>query len=79
MSPLDTAFGLAAVGADTFDVQLEQGPRKLGVAVATGCSFLVDPKNAGLVAVERHRLAVALQIGPRRRKVCERGFRMSKA
>ncbi|SOZ34500.1 transposase [Cupriavidus taiwanensis] len=77
--PFHAAFCLAAVGADAFDVQFEQGPRKLRMAVAASCSLLVDPENAGLVTVKRHRLAVALQVGAGRREVRERGLRMGKA
>lgn len=42
------------------------------MAVAAACVGLVDAKDAGLVAVERHRLALALQVGTRRGEVRER-------
>ena len=40
-----------------------QRPAELGHAVATQRPGMVDPEDAVLVAVERHRLAPGLQIG----------------
>ena len=72
MGPFDAALGLAAVGANALDVQLEQDQGKLGVTIAAGRTRLVDPEDAGLVTLERHVLAMALQIGARCGEVRER-------
>ena len=64
---LDPAFGLARIGADDVDVERMQSPAKLGHPVAAQRPRMVDPEDAVLVAVERHRLAPGLQIGARRR------------
>src|SRR5205823_8092091 len=43
-----------------------QSPAKLGHAVTAECAWMVDPKDAMLVAVEGDRLAPGLQISTRR-------------
>ena len=54
MGTFDTAFGWASVGADGLDIQLMHRTSKLGIAIATGCVFIVDSENdAGFVAVQR--------------------------
>ena len=65
---LDPAFGLRGVGANDVDVQRMQSPAELGHAVTADRILSVDPKDTVLVGVERHRLAVTLQIGAGRRK-----------
>jgi hypothetical protein len=45
----------------------------------TGCAVVVDAENAVLVAVERDRLAVALQVRAGRREVVERGLDLDEA
>src|SRR3982751_1805674 len=62
---------LGCVGADDVDVQLIERPTELGHAVAARRVLAVDPEHAVLVGVERHRLAVALQVGPRGFEVVE--------
>ena len=62
MRPLDTPFGGCGVGANTVDIKLKQCPPELCVARTFESLGAVDPKDAGLVAVERQRLAIALQI-----------------
>src|SRR6201988_2246968 len=48
---------------------------KLGHTVTAGSVLAVHPEDAVLVAVERHRLAMLLQIGAGRPKVIKRRFR----
>src|SRR5712691_627655 len=70
----------AAVGADDVDVELGQRAPELRDAPGpTGCAVVVDAENAVLVAVERDRLAVALQVRARRREVVERGLDLDEA
>src|SRR5213079_1666857 len=51
---------------------------ELGHAVAPGSLLAVHPEDAVLVAVERHRLAMNLQIGAGRPEVIKRRFRGDK-
>ena len=52
-----------------------QRPAELGHAVATERPRMVDPEDAVLVAVERHRLAMLLEIGAGCPEVIKRRFR----
>src|SRR4051812_29124550 len=56
---------LAWGGADDDDVQLIERSTELGHAVSARRVLTVDPEHAVLVRIERHRLTVALQVGPR--------------
>src|SRR6266404_476828 len=70
--PLDAPLRLRAVGADDVDVELGQRAPELRDAPGpAGCAVVVDAENAVLVAVERDRLAVALQVSAGRREVVE--------
>ena len=60
---LDAALRLRAVGTDDVDVQRQQRATELGHTVTAGSLLAVHPKDAVLVAVERHRLAMLLQVG----------------
>lgn len=60
MSPFNPAFGRTGVGTDAGDVQLVHGTAKLSLAITTSGLLVVDPEDAGLVAVERQRLTVTL-------------------
>ena len=51
-----------------------QGTAELGHAVALNSPGGIDPKDAVLVAVERHRLAMRLEILARCLEVVERRF-----
>src|ERR1700730_7343040 len=75
---LDTAFCLRRVGAKNVDVEGVQRPSELGHAVALDCAGAIDPKDAMLVAVERDRFAMCLEIFPRRLEVVEGRFRLNK-
>src|SRR5258707_7584890 len=55
-----------------------QSPAELGHAIAADRILLVDPEYAVLVGVERHRLAMALQISSRRRKIIEGALALDK-
>src|SRR3954466_5792825 len=71
VGPLDPTLGLGCVGADDVNVQLIERPTELGHAVAARRVLAIDPEHTVLVRVERHRLAVPLQIGPRGLEVVE--------
>src|SRR6266436_7578939 len=75
LSKGDASLRLRAVGTDDVDVQRQQRASKLGHTVAAGSVLAVHPKDAVLVAVERHRLAMLLQIGAGRPEVIKRRFR----
>src|SRR3972149_891933 len=62
----DATFGLGRIGTDDLDVQFLHRPPKLGEPgpFAKGLR-LIDPEDAMFVAVEGHRLAIALKIMPR--------------
>src|SRR6266702_3667413 len=66
------ACGLLAQMMSMFS---QQRASKLGHTVAAGSVLAVHPEDAVLVAVERHRFAMLLQIGARRPEVIERRFR----
>ena len=58
---LDPALGLRRVGANDLDVERFQRPAEVGHAVALGRGRVV-PEHAVLVRVDRHRLAMCLDI-----------------
>src|SRR6202045_3761633 len=66
---------LLGVGTDDVDVQGQQRATELGHPVAADSLLAVHPEDAVLVAVERHRLAMRLQIGTGRPEVIKRRFR----
>ena len=78
MGPFHAAFGLRGVGTNDVDIQRVQRPAKLGHAIAGGGILLVDPEYAMLVGVERHRLAIALQISAGRGKIIEGALALDK-
>ena len=71
MRTLDSALGLRRVGADDVDVQLRQSTPKLRHATILANVRVGDTKDARLVTVEGHGLAVALAIGSSRFEVIE--------
>jgi hypothetical protein len=73
---LDAALGLARIGTDDVDVERMQRPAELGHTVALDRARAIDPEDAVLVAVERDRLAMRLEIFSRRLKVVEGRFRL---
>src|ERR1700729_2532054 len=62
MSSFDPALGSRGIGAESLDVEFEQGARKLCVAFTIRGCFVVYAEDAGLVAVERHRLTVPMNV-----------------
>src|ERR1700758_2594254 len=75
LSKGDASLRLRAVGTDDVDVQRQQRAAELGHSVTAGSVLAVHPEDAVLVTVERHWLAVLLQIGARRPEVIKRRFR----
>src|ERR1700730_7825997 len=73
---LDAALGLWRVGAQNVDVERVQRAPELGHAVALDGPGAVDPKDAVLVAVERYRFAMRLEILAGRLEVVEGRFRL---
>src|SRR6266851_3219468 len=73
---LDAALCLRRVGAQNVDVEGVQSPSELGHAVALDSARTIDPKDAVLVAVERDRLAMRLEVLAGRLKVVEGRFRL---
>src|ERR1700736_5715303 len=69
LSKGDASLRLRAVGTDDVDVQCQQRATELGHPVAADSLLAVHPKDAVLVAVERDRLAMFLQIGAGRPEV----------
>src|ERR1700738_5283681 len=55
-----------------------QSPAELGHTVAADRILLVDPEHTVLVGIERHRLAVTLQIRPGRCKIVEGALALDK-
>src|SRR5258706_7880660 len=55
-----------------------QSPAELGHAVTADRILAVDPKHTVLVGIERHRLAMALQISPCRCKIIEGALALDK-
>jgi hypothetical protein len=76
---LDTALRLRAVGAKNVDVEFGQGTTELCCTIAARGILGIHPKNAVLVAVERNRLAMRLEIGARRAEIIECRFRGDKS
>src|ERR1035438_2048088 len=64
MRPLDTPLGRRRVGADAINVEFEECPPKLRMAVATRSRGFIYAENARFVAVERQRLAMLIDISP---------------
>ena len=78
--PLDAALRLRGVGADDVDVELGQGAAKLRHTPGPAPrALVVHAEDAVLVAVEGHRLAVALKIRAGRGEVVERGLALQEA
>ena len=64
---LDPALRLRALGAEAVDVELAEGAPALGEpGAALGAVAGLDVEDAQPVAVERHRLAVPLEVAPGR-------------
>ena len=59
MRPFDAALGRRRVGTHDLDPELVQCATILGHAAATDAGTLVDVEDGVLVAVERHRFAIA--------------------
>src|SRR5947199_6553912 len=77
---LDPALRLRAVGAETVDVEGAEGAAELRESGATlGAIAGLDMKDAEPVAVERHGLAVTLEVAPGREEVIERGLGVREA
>src|SRR5258708_31387967 len=55
-----------------------QRAAELGHAIGANRILPVDPKDTVLVGIERHRLAVTLQIGAGRRKIVEGALALDK-
>src|ERR1700752_3061995 len=55
-----------------------QSPAELGHAVTADRVLLVDPEHPVLVGIERHWLAVTLQIGACRRKIVKGALALDK-
>src|SRR3954451_24562136 len=62
----------ARIGADNLDIERVERTAELGHAVAADCPLVIDAKDAVLIAVEGHRFAPDLQIGPGRMEIRER-------
>src|ERR1700738_5079048 len=75
LSKGDASLRLRAVGTDDVNVQRQQRAAELCHSVAAGSILAVHPEDAVLVAVQRHRLAVLLQIGAARAEIIKRRFR----
>src|SRR6266852_8621341 len=75
LSKGDASLRLRAVGTDDVDVQRQQRATELGHTVAAGSLLAVHPEDAVLVTVERHRLAMLLQMGAGCPEVIKRRFR----
>src|SRR5204863_3763473 len=77
---LDPALRLRAVGAETVDVEVAKGAAELREpGAALGAIAGLDVKDAEPVAVERHGLAVTLEVAPGRVEVIERGLGVREA
>src|SRR6266550_4383143 len=55
-----------------------QSPAELSHAITADRILAVDPEHTVLVGIERHRLAVTLQIGSGRRKIVEGALALDK-
>src|SRR2546428_7443328 len=77
---LDPALRLRAVGAETVDVEVAEGAAELRESGATlGAIAGLDMTDAEPDAVERHGLAVTLEVAPGRVEVIERGLGVREA
>src|SRR5436189_156799 len=77
---LAPALLLRAVGAETVDVEVAEDAAELREARATlGAIAGLDVKDAEPVAVERHGLAVTLEVAPGGVEVIERGLSVREA
>src|SRR5437016_2094122 len=77
---LDPALRLRTVGAETVDVEVAEGAAELGEPGAPlGAVAGVDVEDTQPVAIERHGLAVALEVVPGRVEVIERGLGVREA
>ena len=74
IGPFHASLCLARVGAQDVDVELEEGASELSDGAAEIGRLARRPEDARLVAVERHRLAVPLEVGPRGLEVREGRF-----
>lgn len=79
MRPLDATLGLRRVGADDVDVELRQRAAELRVAPGLLSAGIDDAEDTRLVAVEGDRLAVSLEVGPRRGEIVEGRLRSHEA
>ena len=79
MGAFHAAFGRAGIGADSLDIQLMHRTAKLGIAVTTGCVFIVDSEDAGFVTVQCQWFAMLFQIAPGGLKIGEGRFRFHKS
>ena len=77
VSALDAALRRRRVGAQDVDVQAAEGSAELRDSSPALGLLLVDSEHRGLVAVQRHRLAVLLEVGAHRREVGERRLRLA--
>ncbi|SAG07311.1 Uncharacterised protein [Enterobacter cloacae] len=75
MRPFNAAFGSTGFCTNGLNVQFMHRTAKLGIAVAAGCIFIVDPEYAGFVAVQRKRFAMFFNIAPGRFKIGESRLR----
>src|ERR1700730_3623845 len=64
-------FAWLEIGADDVDIESVERTPELGHAVAAERALVVDAEDAVLVAVEGHRFAPGLQIGPGRVEIRE--------
>src|SRR3989449_6204095 len=77
---LDPALRLRTVGAETVDVEVAEGAAELGEPGAPlGAVAGVDVEDTQPVAIERHGLAVTLEVAPGRVEVIERGLGVREA
>ena len=77
MSALDAALRRGRVGAQDVDVQAAEGSAELGDSSPAVGLLPVDSEYRGLVAVQRYRLAVLLEVGAHRREVGEHRLRLA--
>src|ERR1700687_1879046 len=79
MGPFHTALGLAGIGAQNLDVELRQSTAELSDAISAGGILPRYPKDRMLVGIERHRLAMVLQIALHRLEIGKRALGWDKA
>jgi hypothetical protein len=66
MCPFHATLSRRGIGTNPVDIKLVKRPSELRVTWSRDGARLVDTEDAGLVAVERERLAEALQVLQRR-------------